>query len=90
MQIRFLEIDENESFLLGFPLKLTPTERRILLTIAQSGNASTDDLIRLLSSGVTRENVTVHICSINKKAHAISGRKLILFGNRQYKINEYM
>ena len=90
MQIRFLEITEKESFLLGFPLKLTPSERRILLAIAQTGSASANDLIRLLPANVSRGNITVHISSINKKAHWISGRKLILFSDRHYKINEFM
>lgn len=90
MQIRFLEIDEKKSFLFGFPLKLTPTERRILLEIAKRDSACADDLISLLPSNVSRGNIAVHISAINKKAHSISGRKLILFSNRHYQINEYM
>ena len=90
MQIRFLVIEEQDIFLLGFPLKLTPTERKILIAIANSEVISSDELISLLPPNVSRGNITVHISSINKKALAIGGRKLILFGEKHYKINENM
>ena len=90
MKVRFLEIDEKETFLLGYPLKLTPTERRFLLFIAQNEFASADDLIPLLRTDASRGNIAVHICEINKKAHLISGRKLVLFEAGQYKLNPYM
>ena len=66
MKVRFLEIDEEETFLLGYPLKLTPTERRFLLFIAQNEFASADDLIPLLRTDASRGNIAVHICEINK------------------------
>lgn len=90
MQIRFLEIDEEQAYLLGFPLKLTPTEHRFLLFIAQNSFASANDLIPLLRTNASRGNISVHICEINKKAYAISGRKLVMFESGYYHINPYM
>jgi len=90
MHIRFLEIDGEKSFLLGFPLKLTPTERRILLSIAENDSVSADELIPLLKTNVSRTNISVHICEINRKAYSISGRKLVLFEAGSYKLNPYM
>ena len=90
MQIRFLTIKETGVFLLGFPLKLTPTEKRFLIKIAEDEAISADGLLALLPHHVSRGNITVHINSINKKAYAISGRKLVVYQNRHYKINPYM
>jgi DNA-binding response OmpR family regulator len=40
---------------------------------------------------MTETNVRTHVSSINKKAKAISGRKLILAErNKGYILNEYM
>lgn len=90
MQIKFLQIDDKECFFFGYPLKLTPTEHRLLLEISKNGDSSPDSLISLLSSDVSRGNIAVHISSINKKAYYISGRKLIIFEKAHYKINPYM
>ena len=90
MNVGFLNICENEIFLLGYRLKLSPTEKAILLKIAKDESASIDQLLSLLSSGVSRGNIAVHINSINKKAIAISDRKLVLFEDEKYIINPYM
>ena len=90
MQVRFLDIDDKKAFLLGYPLKLTPTERRFLLFIATNGSASAEDLIPLLRTNASRGNIAVHICEINRKAHAIGGRKLVLFEAGRYKLNPFM
>ena len=90
MNVGFLNIGENEIFLLGYRLKLSPTEKAILLKIANDESASIDELLSLLSSGVSRGNIAVHINSINKKAKALSHRPLILFKNDSYIINPYM
>lgn len=89
MQIRFLVFDE-EIRLLGFPLKLTPSERRMLVSIAEHGKLSIEELMPLLNAGVSRGNVAVHINSINRKAERISQRKLILFRANAYEINPLM
>lgn len=90
MQIRFLVIDHRGIFLLGYPLKLSATEAKLLYEIAKGGKSSADDLLLLLSEGVSRGNVAVHVNSINRKAHKISGRKLIIHQDGEYKINPYM
>ena len=90
MIVNYLNITKNEAFLIGYRLKLSPTERLILFEIADKNGASIDELLPLLSNGVSRGNVAVHINSINKKADAVSGRKLVLFENDRYIINPYM
>ena len=90
LTVNFLNITDNEVYLIGYKLKLSPTERAILESIAKSGSASIEDLLPLLSDGVSRGNIAVHINSINKKAENISGRKLILFDNGKYILNPYM
>ena len=89
MQVRFLVIDE-EIRLLGFPLKLTPSEKRLLLAIAEHGSLSIEELMPLLNAGISRGNVAVHINAINRKAECISKRKLILFRSNAYEINPLM
>ena len=90
MQIRFLSLDDETTYLLGFRLKLSRTEQKLLWAIAQGGKCDVDGLVALLPEGVKRGNVAVHINSINKKAERISGRKLVLFEDRKYKINPFM
>lgn len=90
MQIRFLSIDADEAFLLGYRLKLSKTEQRLLYEIAKGGKCGVDDLVTLLPDGVSRGNIAVHINAINKKAAAISGRKLVIHEEKNYKINPFM
>lgn len=89
MQRGFLNINENGALLLGFPLKLSPTEHRLLLTIAER-DASVEQLASLLCEGVSRQNVAVHINSINRKAEAIGGRKLVIYTDGCYSLNPSM
>lgn len=90
MQERFLIIEDNEVRLVGFPLYLTPTEKKLLTLITERGEASTELLCSLLNEGVSRQNVAVHISSINRKAQLVSGRKLVCFENNLYGINPHM
>ena len=90
MNVNYLNITKNEAYLIGYKLKLTPTERSILFEIADKKGASIDELLSLLSEGVSRGNIAVHINSINKKADSISGRRLVLFENNKYILNPYM
>ena len=90
MKVGFLNITGDEVYLIGYRLKLSPTERAILYEIADKGSASIDELLPLLSSGVSRGNIAVHINSINKKADSVSGRRLVLFENDKYILNPYM
>ncbi len=89
MQIRFLVI-EDDIRLLGLPLKLSPTESKLLRAIAENQRMTIDDLAGLLNDGVSRGNVAVHINAINRKAERISSRKLVLFKSNAYQINQFM
>ena len=90
MTVGYLDITSKEAYLIGYKLKLSPTERAILLEIAQNAGAAIDELMPLLSDGVNRGNIAVHINAINKKAFGVSGRRLVLFENDRYIINPYM
>ena len=90
MTVGYLDITSKEAYLIGYKLKLSPTERAILLEIAQNAGATIDELMPLLSDGVRRGNIAVHINAINKKAFGVSGRRLVLFENDRYIINPYM
>lgn len=90
MQIRFLNLLPDKIYLLGLPLKLSRTEDILLRAIASGGKSGVDDLLPLLGDGITRGNVAVHVNSINKKASAISGRRLIIHKQKRYVINPFM
>ncbi|MBQ2308291.1 MAG: hypothetical protein II373_01815 [Clostridia bacterium] len=89
MQRGFLNVNDNGIFLLGFPLKLSPTEQKLLMAICER-DATIEELSTLLCEGVSRQNVAVHINSINRKAELISGRRLVIFTNECYTLNPYM
>lgn len=90
MTVNYLNITKEEAYLIGYKLKLSPTERAILFEIANKKSASIEELLPILSDGVSRGNIAVHINSINKKADSISGRRLVLFENDKYIINPNM
>lgn len=90
MQIRFLCIERDSVYLLGYPLKLSPTEDKLLRIIADGGRRGSEDLLRLLPDGVSKGNIAVHINAINRKAEKISHRKLVIRENGQYTINPFM
>ena len=90
MQIRFLSIVHDGIFLLGYPLKLSPTEEKLLKEVANGGRCGVAELSKLLTDGVSSGNIAVHINSINRKAKKISARKLIIYEKGSYKINELM
>lgn len=87
MNVGFLSIEEDRAYLIGYELKLSPSERSFLIEIANKNGATIDELLSLLPKDVSRGNVAVRVNSINKKAADISGRKLVLFENDEYIIN---
>lgn len=87
---KFLTIEDKDVRLIGYKLKLSPSERTLLAAIADKDGASIEELLPLLAEGISRGNVAVHINAINKKAESISSRKLVLFENGKYVINPYM
>ena len=90
MHIRFLELCPSKIFLLGYELKLSPTEEKLLRAIAEGGKSDIDTLSLLLKDGVSRGNIAVHVNGINKKASEISGRRLVIHRNARYILNPYM
>ena len=93
LKLRCLNIDESEkeAYFLGYPMRLTPTEFKILYEIAQAESIDVDNLsIRCGLAELSRGNISVHICAINRKAEMIGKRKLILFKDSNYCLNEFM
>ena len=90
-EYKYLTIDNERVFLLGYEMRLTPNEKRIIAFVADGGATSSDLLagIRHLRA-VGIGNIAVHISSINKKAKAIGGRRLIVSKNKKYILNEFM
>ncbi|MBO5415658.1 MAG: hypothetical protein J6A83_03390 [Clostridia bacterium] len=91
--VGFLVIDESarDALYLGYQMKLTPAEYRILRELVSASCAGIDELVeRCGFAEKKRNNISVHICAINRKAERIGKRKLILFENQKYHINEFM
>lgn len=89
----FLVIDDNSRGVryLGYDLVLTPSEYRILSRIAEAEKVSAE--VIAIDCGFAQKkgnNISVHICAINRKAETIGKRKLILFEDGCYRINEFM
>ena len=89
--------DDNKSAsLLSYPLHLTHSEYRILLFLCNHTERifSAEDILAFCFAESYRmklTNVRSHISSINKKAKALSGRKLILCTRKTgYQLNHYM
>ena len=93
MKIKYLTIgeDKNDVYLLGYKLKLSPSEYKLLSLIGEHGRVSIERLTEELALPQGKKgNVPVHICSINRKAEIIGGRRLVLCENSEYYFNEYM
>ena len=83
--------DKDIFVYIGYELKLTPTEHKVLAAIYKSKRIGVEEIISecgLHARG--RGNVSVHVHSINKKAYDIGGRKLVVFEGGMYGLNEYM
>ncbi len=72
--MQLLTIDEQGTDFryLGYRMHLTPTELRILRALTEHAICRAD----ALDAG-DAASVSVHVCSINKKAQTIGGRRLI-------------
>lgn len=87
MQYRFLAWDEkqNEARLLGYTLPLSPAERQIIEILFHREFVTAEDFHQFSRPSLSQGSIPVHIYSINKKAAAISGRKLIVFEKNYYR-----
>lgn len=90
--VRFLRGDDEtgQIHLLGFPLTLSARERTILFSLLRKHPLSSAELRRIASPSMTKNGLSVHVHNINKKAQAISGRKLILSADGVYDLNPTM
>lgn len=76
---------EKEFFLLGYPLRLSPEEAALLRYIQKRRTLG----VRI-TPNVSKNALAVRVCSINKKAMRVSGRKLIVFIDGAYRLNPYL
>ena len=88
----YLHRDGRGRFLLlGYYLDLTPREYGILNFIFDSHpTPCRREDIAAAVEGLSSDSVAVFVNLINKKSHAIGGRKLILCDDGRYRINEFM
>ena len=85
-----IDRERGRAYLLGYDMKLTPSEYTILVSIVKQGSLSSEELCDLLGKAGRSNKVSVHVCSINKKAKNIGGRYLVLHDEDGYCINELM
>ena len=79
-ELFYIDQAEHRAVLLGYVMRLTKSELKILTLISNNdGYTSCEDIMRTVFSdkSVTVQNVSVHVCMINSKARRISGRDLI-------------
>lgn len=77
--------------LLGYPVDFSDRQADILYHIAEQYPQSVSVSSIAKAIGVTENSVPVHINDINKKAAAITGRRLVVAKRGQgYTINKYM
>ena len=77
IKVDFLNIEKNGVYLIGYPIKLSPSERALLYEIAAKNGASIDDLLSLLAEGVSRGNVAVAINGVTSPQVQSSSRRWV-------------
>lgn len=83
--------NKNEVYLLGYKLSVTPCEYKLLCALLSDERVRIEMLAEILGFTPGKKgNVSVHICSLNRKADVIGGRKLILCDNSEYYLNPHM
>ena len=81
--------DRESVYFLGYKMRLTPIEYKILASIDANERIGTASLMAELDMHeLQKGNVAVHICAINRKVKVIGGRRLILFSGGEYYFNE--
>lgn len=82
---------KDEVYYIGYRLKVTPCEYKLLAALAKRERCSSEELAREIGFDAKRRgNVAVHICAINRKAEIIGGRRLVLSDGSIYYFNERM
>lgn len=74
---------ERDFLFLGYPLRLSATEAKLLHRLLEEGKILREECEE------TKNSLSVRICAINKKAYRISGRRLIIFDEGEYRLNPY-
>ncbi len=96
MEYKHLRIYPDGVYLIGYRMPLCPSELRVLTillknTVARNqGMTSREILAQFSENDIRLSNITVHICAINKKAVSIGGRRLVVFRDGKYYLNEFM
>ena len=75
---------KQEFLLLGYPLHLSPDEAELLHLLQKKRSLGVSTL-----ANVSKNALAVRVCSINKKAIRIGGRRLIIFEDGAYRLNPY-
>ena len=76
---------EQEFLLFGYPLHLSPDEATLVHLLRKKRTRGIFSLPNLSANALA-----VRVCSINKKAMRVSGRKLIVFSDGAYHLNPYL
>lgn len=77
-------------YLLGYPLRLSPTEGEILHCLLERESIHPETLRHLPSRTLSRNCLSVHVHAINQKAYEISGRRLVLCLGDEYRLSPNM
>lgn len=83
--------DRREIRYLGYILPLSVGEYKVLEAIIDLGVADKNEIKSHVPNclKLSKASVSVHVCSINKKALALDGRKLVLWNKGVgYKLNK--
>lgn len=86
-QYRFLllDTDRNLTLLFGYRLALSPAETALVKALLTEGSAG----VRTVA-GIPARSLPVHVCSVNRKATEIGGRRLIAYRDGAYRLNPMM
>ena len=76
--------------LLGYPLTLSKTDYAIVKLLVSSKEMPISPGIFSELLSISNNCLSAHICTVNKKAFALTNRKLIIHTNRGYMLNPYM
>ncbi len=91
---KFSFCEDNSIIVIGYRVRLTASEYKILKLIHSSDRGlSAEEIIEgcLKHKDITRGNISVHIHNINKKVHPVTQRKLVASDRiNGYKIVEYI